>query len=145
LILPSLEEQREQTVLRVEDAMSSASPASMLNFGESVETAVGRMQASAEPVFLVRMSPSGWSCISREALQTLAGEGKGDLTLGSTLSSPRLPYLYPDLPLEVVRGYINEMPVLPVVHGADVQRLEGVILREEVFKKYKSAAAVEID
>src|SRR6201991_1637679 len=45
LELPSLEEEREQTVLRVEDAMRPAPPASVLNAGDSVTTAVLQMES----------------------------------------------------------------------------------------------------
>jgi CBS domain-containing protein len=97
------------------------------------------MENNAEPVFLVRMSPSGWTWMTREALQTLAGEGKGDLTLGSALPIRHLPYLYPDQPLEAALRHVNEVPFVPVVHRADLRQLEGIISREEVFKKYQLA------
>jgi hypothetical protein len=96
------------------------------------------MEGTSEPIFLVRMSPSGWSTVTREAIQILAGEGKGDMSLGSTLPIRHLPYLYPDLPLEAALRYVNEMPILPVVHRADLRQLEGVISRDEVFKKYQT-------
>jgi CIC family chloride channel protein len=143
LVLPSLEEEREQTPLRVEDAMRPISPAAVLNAGDSVSIAVHALEGTAEPVFLVRMSPSGWNTVTREAIQMLAGEGKGDMSLGSTLPIRHLPYLYPDLPLEAALRYVNEMPLLPVVHRADLRQLEGIISRDEVFKKYQLAATDE--
>ncbi len=145
LILPSLEEQREKTLLRIEDAMRPASVASVLNSADSVTTSMQRVEGNSETIFLVRMSPSGWTSTTREALQTLAGEGKGDLSLGSVLPIRHLPYLYPDLPLEAALRYINDVPLLPVVHRADLRQLEGVISREEVFKKYQLAADAELD
>lgn len=90
--------------------MRPGSPAVILNAGDSITTAILRMQSNAEPAFLVGMSPSGWSSVARETLQILAGEGKGELTLGSALPARRLPYFYPDLPLEVALRYVNEMP-----------------------------------
>ena len=64
LDLPSLEEQREQTVLRVEDAMKAA-PAPVLNGGDSVNQAIERMQGLTGD-FLVRLNPSGWKSVSTE-------------------------------------------------------------------------------
>jgi len=142
LELPSLEEQRERTVLLVEDAMKPpVTPA--LNAEDSVDQAMHRVQDSLDDVFLVRMSPSGWSAISREALKKLVGEGKGELTLGSTLPIRRLPHLHPDLPLEVALRYVNQSAVLPVVHRADSHNLVGVISRDNVLHKYQVAGSEE--
>ena len=143
LFLPSLEEEREQPVLRVEDAMRPISPAAVLNTSDSVASAVARMEASTEPILPVRLSPTGWSMVTREDLQSLSEQGKGDMTLGSTIDTHRLPYLYPDLPLEAAMRHINEVPFVPVVHRADLSQLEGIISREAVFKKYQLAAADE--
>src|SRR5438105_2230071 len=67
LELPSLEEQREETVLRVEDAMHPpAGP--VLDAAETVEHAYHRVQQSPETTFLVRLSPAGWSSVTREVV-----------------------------------------------------------------------------
>ncbi len=135
LDLPSLEEQREQTVLRVEDAMKPA-PTPVLDAQSSVEQALRRVQ-DLPGTFLVRMSPSGWGSITSDTLKRLAGEGKGELSLGSTLPIRNLPYLHPDLTLEAALRHVYQVPLVPVVHRADFRRLEGVISREDVLEKYK--------
>jgi CIC family chloride channel protein len=135
LDLPSLEEQREQTVLRVEDAMRPV-PTPVLNAEDSVEQALRRVQ-DLPGVFLVQMTPSGWKSVTAESLKRLTGEGKGEMTLGSTLITPALPYLHPDHTLEAALRYVYQVPLVPVVHRADFRRLEGVISREDVLEKYK--------
>jgi CIC family chloride channel protein len=135
LDLPSLEEQREQTMLRVEDAMKLA-PAPVLDAKDSVEQALRRVQDLTGP-FLVRMNPSGWSSVATDVLKRLAGEGKGEMTLGSALPIRNLPYLHPDQPLEMALRHVYQVPLVPVVHRADFRRLEGVISREDVLEKYK--------
>jgi CIC family chloride channel protein len=135
LDLPSLEEQREQTVLRVEDAMKPA-PTPVLDAEDSVEQSLRRVQ-DLPGVFLVRMNPSGWSSTTSDTLRRLAGEGKGEMTLGSTLPTRNLPYLHPDLTLEAALRHVYQVPLVPVVHRADFRRLEGVISREDVLEKYK--------
>jgi CIC family chloride channel protein len=135
LHLPSLEEQREQTVLRVEDAMRPA-PTPVLNAEDSVEQTLRRVQDSPGD-FLVRMTPSGWGTITTNTLKRLAGEGKGEMTLGSTLPIRTLPYLHPDHTLEAALRHVYQVPLVPVVHRADFRRLEGVISREDVLEKYK--------
>jgi chloride channel protein, CIC family len=134
LILPSLEEEREEAILRVEDAILPAK--TILNGQDYVDASARRVQDSTESMFLVRMHPSGWTTISREQLQRLFGEGKGELTLASVLPAQRLPTLYPDLPLDAAIRYVNAYPLVPVVNRADSRRLEGVISRDSVFQKY---------
>jgi len=142
LDLPSLEEQREQTVLRVEDAMKPA-PVPVLNADDSVDQAMRRVQ-DLSGTFLVRMNPSGWRSVTPEELKRLAGEGKGEMTLGSTLLTRNLPYLHPDHSLETALRHVYQVPLVPVVHRADFRRLEGVISREDVLEKYKKQEEGEI-
>jgi chloride channel protein, CIC family len=137
LILPSLEEDREETILRVEDAMLPV-PVTILNAEDYVDANARRVQDSTDPDFLVRMHPSGWNIISRDQLQRLFREGKGEHTLGSVLPPQSLPSLYPDLALDSALRYVNDFPLVPVVNRANSRQLEGVISRDSVFKKYGS-------
>jgi len=134
--LPSLEEQREETVLRVEDAMHQpAGP--VLNSEETVEQAYQRAKDSAAVAFVVQMKPAGWGCVTREAVMKLHGEGKGEFTLGSVLPTRRIAYLHPDLPLDAALRYLHECPLLPVLNRADFRKLEGVISQQDVLDRYK--------
>lgn len=135
LILPSLEEEREETILRVEDAMLPV-PSTILNGEDYVDVNVRRVEGSADSSFLLRLHPSGWQVVPREQLQRFFQEGKGELTLGSLLPPQMLPSLYPDLPLDAALRYVNDFALIPVVNRADFRRLEGVISRDSVFKKY---------
>jgi CIC family chloride channel protein len=135
LILPSLEEEREETILRVEDAMLPV-PATILSAQDYVDANARRVQDSPDSTFLVRLHPSGWNAISRDQLQRLFQEGKGELTLASVLPPQPLPSLYPDLPLDSALRYVNDYPLVPVVNRADSRQLEGVISRASVFQKY---------
>jgi CIC family chloride channel protein len=143
LILPSLEEEREETILRVEDAMLPV-PAVILSAQDYVDANFRRVQDSADSTSLVRMSPSGWNIVTREQLQRLFREGKGELTLASVLPARSLPSLYPDLPLDSALRYVNDYPLIPVVNRADSKRLEGVLTRESVFKEYGSRPAITV-
>lgn len=136
LQLPSLEEDREQAVLRVEDAMQVSSDP-VLDSEETVQQAARRIQTAQADLYLVRMHPSGWASVSRELLMRLVSEGKGEMTLGSTLPTGRLPYLHPDLPLEAALRHVYDAPVVPVVSRADFRKLEGIISREAVLNRYK--------
>jgi CIC family chloride channel protein len=143
LILPSLEEDREEAILRVEDAMLGV-PTVILSAQDYVDANARRVQNSADSTFLVRMHPTGWGVVTREQLQRLFQEGKGELTLGSLLPAQSLPSLYPDLPLDSALRYVNDYPLIPVVNRADSRNLEGVISRESVFKKYGSRGTIAV-
>jgi chloride channel protein, CIC family len=143
LILPSLEEDREEAILRVEDAMLPV-PVTILSAQDYVDANARRIQDSPDSTFLVRMHPSGWNLIERDRLQRLFQEGKGELTLGSVLPAATLPSLYPDLPLDSALRYVNDYPLVPVVNRANSRHLEGVVSRNSVFEKYGSKSAIEV-
>ncbi len=135
LVLPSLEEEREETVLRVEDAMLP-SPDIVLDAADYIDASARRVEDSTQTVFLVRLQPSGFATVQRDHLQRLLREGKGEHTLGSLISPQPLPTLFPDLPLDSALRFIHSTPIVPVVNRANPQRLEGVISRQSVFAKY---------
>ncbi|HXZ40104.1 MAG TPA: chloride channel protein [Terriglobales bacterium] len=138
LKLPSLEEQREERVLHIEDAMKPP-PTPVLDADETLQDAALQIQHSASNLFLVRLTPAGWSSVTRDLLQRFASEGKGEMTLGSLLPPQRLAYLHPDYPLEMALRYVHQTPLVPVVSRADLQKLEGVISSEDVLEKYRAA------
>jgi CIC family chloride channel protein len=140
LELPSMEEQREEGTLRVEDAMRPASRAvldTVLNAHESLDQVLQCWDAKLPEVRLVRMDPTGWSSISRPALEIMVKEGKGNLTLSSALSGRPILFLHPDNPLETALRYVDRWPLLPVVSRADFRKLEGVISQQDVLKRYQ--------
>ncbi len=142
LDLPSMEEQREESILRVEDAMQIPT-GPVLNSEETVHQANLRAEQSERNIFLVRLNPSGWSSVTRELLATLDSEGKGEQSLGSALPTARLPYLHPDYPLEMALRYVYQTPLVPVVSRADFHKLEGLISSEAVLNKYRVVSREE--
>lgn len=140
LELPSMEEQREEGTLRVEDAMRPASRAvldTVLDAHASLDEVFQGWDAKLPEVRLVRMDPTGWSSITRQALETMVKEGKGDLTLGSALTGKQILFLHPDNPLETALRYVDRWPLLPVVSRADFRKLEGVISQQDVLRRYQ--------
>jgi len=135
--LPSMEEERELMVLRLEDAMQSP-PEPVLLGTQTVQQALQRVEHLPEHVFLVRRSPPGWSAVRKEELAKMAGLGKGEMTLDSVLPARRMPLLHPDHPLDTAMHYVYDWPVLPVVHRADLDRLEGVVTMEDILRAYRT-------
>lgn len=139
LTLPSLEEEREEAILRVEDA-TLPTPAIVLSAADYVDAAARRVEASAQTVFPVRLQPSGWSAVTRDLLLRLDKEGKGEHTLGSLIPPQPLPYLFPDLPLDSALRFVQTNAFIPVVNRANPQKLEGIVTSASVFTKYGAKA-----
>jgi chloride channel protein, CIC family len=53
------------------------------------------------------------------------------------LSEQTVPYLHPDLPLEVALRYVDRWPLIPVVSRANFGQLEGVISQADVLRRYR--------
>jgi CIC family chloride channel protein len=136
LELPSMEEQREEGVLHVEDAMRPVdSP--VLDGQQTVAAALQIVQASSAEEFLVRLSHGGWNSVTKQQLRTLVNDGKGETSLGSQLPILQIPSLHPDQPLEMALRYVDRWPLMPVVSRADLRHLEGVISERDVLERYR--------
>jgi CIC family chloride channel protein len=136
LDLPSMEEQREESTLRIEDAMRPPD-GPVLSSQESVQEANQKTLQSTAETFLVRIVPSGWKSVTREFLEKSVSEGKADFNLGPLLSTSPLPVLHPDLPLDAALRYAHQADLLPVVSRADFSKLEGVISTATVLSRYR--------
>ena len=134
--LPSMEEQREETILRIEDAMQSP-PAMILSGAQSVDSAIEQVKDSGDIFFLVTQEPSGWTYTDREELKRMSVEGKGAGALGVFLVGHTMPRLYPDQPIESALRYAHDWPLLPIVHRADAEQLVGVIALEDILSRYR--------
>jgi chloride channel protein, CIC family len=138
LDLPSMEEQREMTIVRIEDAMGPL-PTTVLGDELTVEEAYRRAEHALSDVLLVRRSPTGWSTVRKDDLRKLASEGKREMSLMSVLPQKRAPILHPDHALDTALHYIYDWPLLPVVHRADLLCLVGVLTMADILRAYRGA------
>ena len=136
LELPSLEEQREEEILRVEDAMQPAN-GPVLDADKTLDDAVNVLDHSEIEQVLVRLNPAGWGSVSRRQLLTMAGEGKGQTALGTLLPIAPVPFLHPDHSLETALRYVDRWPIVPVVSRADFRKLEGIVTQRHVLERYR--------
>ena len=136
LELPSMEEQREEDILRVEDAMQPAVEP-VLDADKTLDQAVEQLDHWRTEQILVRLTPGGWGIVSKQQLRTMAGEGKGATALSQLLPIPQVPFLHPDHPLETALRYVDRWALVPVVSRADFRRLEGVITERQVLERYR--------
>ena len=136
LELPSMEEQREESILRVEDAMQPPTDP-ILNPNDSIEKAERLASQAARDILLVRLHPSGWSSVTKAEMKRLVEEGKGTQSVESALSGDPVPSLHPDLPLDTALRYVDRWPVVPVVNRANLSELEGLITERDVLERYR--------
>jgi chloride channel protein, CIC family len=136
LELPSTEEQREENILRVEDAMQPVD-GPVIDAEKTLDQAMRALDHSEIEEVLVRLTPTGWGSVRRQELVTLAGEGKGGTTLGALLPIAPVPFLHPDHPLETALRYVDRWPLVPVVSRADFRKLEGVVTQRQVLERYR--------
>jgi CIC family chloride channel protein len=136
LELPSMEEQREEGILRVEDAMHPVE-GPVLDAQDTVEQALQKVNPYPAEDLLVRLHPGGWNGVAKQQLAALAAEGKSGATLESQLPIRRIPELHRDHPLETALRYVDRWPLVPVVSRADFGQLEGVISQHDVLERYR--------
>ena len=132
LDLPSLEEDRELAIMRVEDAMRPAEHLAVLE--EDSLPAAAEVEKWKDDFFLVRLH-SGWGGIARESLLKLLASPRDN----AALIAP-LPTLYPDHALDIALRQIRDWPFLPVVHRASAESLVGVISLADIVEAYGRSA-----
>ena len=133
--LPSMEEQREERVLRVEDAMRPVD-VPIVESHAMIDTAVKLGQERGAAELLVDDPPFGWSSVTVATLRELAIQGKGDRTIAQILPEARMPLIYPDNRLEVALRHIAQWPFLPVMHRADPKQLVGLVSLRDIMSTF---------
>jgi len=136
LVLPSIEEQREQTPPTVEDAMEKES-ALTVQPSESVSEVARRAEANASSSLLLRVHPGEWWLLDRDEILRLAADSNPSSKAVHAKAKGPLPYLFPDQPLEEALRWSQDWPVLPVVSRADLGQLQGVITLATVLETFR--------
>ena len=131
LDLPSLEEDREVAVLRVEDAMRPPPPQITLRL-EALPPPEALPSLPGE-FFLVQNRSGKWGGLSKAKLIELAS---GSASSGDA-HPQELPHLHPDHSLDVAMRRIGDWPFLPVVHRAEMNKLVGVVSLSDILEAYR--------
>ena len=136
LDLPSMEEQREESVLHLEDALRPVNypifPGTATLQEVSAQLAVGDA-----PILLVKLRDGSWYSMSRSEFTSSAAAQTPDTPLERTLKPDRTPLLFPDLPLDSAIPYLARWPVLPIQNRASKGTLEGMVSLEDVLGRYQ--------
>jgi chloride channel protein, CIC family len=133
--LPSMEEQREESILRVEDAMQPP-PKLVLNGENTIDNALRKWGKGGPEALLVRLD-AGWGLAHKSDLKKWMEQGIGSHTLQAMLSEDPIPSLHPDLTLDTALRYLDRWPFVPVVSRANLGTLEGVIDERDVLERYR--------
>jgi CIC family chloride channel protein len=134
--LPSMEEQREQIVLRVEDAMRKPD-LTPLQASDTLARALEIAEASTEEALLVRFPTGRWAGIARKDLPAMSSAHPKETHLREVLSTARLPILHPDQRLDDALRFIQGHALLPVVSRAGSRKLEGVLSLPDILTAYQ--------
>ncbi len=146
LYLPSMEEEREESELRLEDAMEPVQ-LPVLRGADSI-SAIARNDATrrailSSPMLLVQCS-NGWYAARKDEMEKLFAEFERDperadaqSALEQFLGKERTPLLFPDQPLANALRFFQRWPVLPVSNRASRGRLEGIVSLQDVLERYQ--------
>lgn len=146
LNLPSMEEVREETALRIEDALrpmeaetfSGKDPAAAISAKVAERAKVAEQKMDA---ILVRCSNNRWYVLTPGELAKIVQAGTGiDGPIEDLLPPDRVPLMFPDLPLNETLPYFPHWPVLPIVNRAVSGLLEGVVSQADVLRCYQEHA-----
>jgi CIC family chloride channel protein len=149
LYLPSMEEEREESELRLEDALEPLGYP-ILKGSEPIEQIVesdATKQQLLDSAFVLVQCSNGWYTARKDELQKIFedyakdSETGSEVTLESKLGRERTPLVFPDQPLANALSYFQRWPVLPVSNRAVRGVLEGVVSLEGVLRRYQHAQA----
>jgi CIC family chloride channel protein len=153
LYLPSMEEQREESNLHLEDALHPIA-VPVLQGSDTLASATSILaqykNGEAQPI-LVQCSNGLWYAATRQEIDAIlsgsanppesaasaSGESDARITLEQHLGLERTPVLFPDLPLASALPHFRRWPFLPITNRAARGALEGVVSMDDVLKRYQ--------
>jgi CIC family chloride channel protein len=151
LYLPSMEELREESNLRLEDALQPVT-VPVIQGSETIASLAQYVGSKAALVVLIHCSDSLWYAAKKEELEALSSGSaatasgeltaslstrQGSLTLEQQLGPERTPVLFPDLPLSSALPHFQRWPLLPITNRAIRGSLEGVVSLQDVLNRYQ--------
>ena len=141
LSLPSMEEAREETALRIEDAVHA--PDVPVVFGTDAPASIMEtMKKQKVELALVRCRNHRWYVLT--AGEAAKAAQAGAARIEDALPDERAPLLYPDLALDETLPYFRRWPVLPVVNRAVSGFLEGILSQNDVLQCYQNHLQIHI-
>lgn len=135
LHLPSMEEQREEVHLHIEDAIRPVD-VPVLQGSDSLAKASETFTASGGDTLLVRMWDKSWYALTREELTGIEALQRPETPIEVAVRNDRIPELYPDLTLDSALPCFARWRVLPIQNRAIHGTLEGILTEHDVLHRY---------
>jgi chloride channel protein, CIC family len=145
LVLPSIEERREQVTLVVDDAMRTDA-AIIVEPADSVIDIARLLASEGDSPVLLRVKVGEWRLLDRDHLQKLATASATSTDAATSHSAADvdskgpLPMIFPDESLEEVMRWAGDWHVLPVVNRGDLGKLEGILTLPDILSAFRKAA-----
>ena len=137
VVLPSMEEQREARLPRVEDAMRETTL--VLDGTTTVADARGIIEGAPNGAVPVLLTGAIWAAVSDRELEGLDAGGRGLESLQQALGpEARVAAVHRDQPLDTALRLLRNRPLLPVVHRAQRTRIEGVVTLDDILAVYRN-------
>ncbi len=137
LDLPSMEEQREEIILHLEDALRPVN-VPIIEGGTKLSAAAQELDSKHAEVFLVKLPGHAWYSMTRTELASLAAVSAPDTAVASVLKPDRIPLLFPDLPLDSALPHLARWPILPIQNRASRGAIEGTVTLPDVLSRYQA-------
>jgi CIC family chloride channel protein len=136
LVLPSMEEEREESELHLEDALRAVD-VPLIKGSESIAEAAQAISVVQASALLIHLWDGSWYAMRAEELTSIGATLTPDTPLERALPAERAPILFPDLPLDSALPYFPRWPLVPVMNRASKGTLEGIVTLEDVLRRYQ--------
>jgi CIC family chloride channel protein len=138
MVLPSLEEVREQRMLRVEDGMRRPLPP-LAKPQEIAREVLKRCAGSPDEYILVSEIDGTWRLVTVEELKRVRDTDDGEGIVAEAALAGPVPVVYPDQPLEEALRDLHEWPFLPVGSRVRTDHVHGVISLRDALEAYRES------
>jgi len=138
LDLPSIEEQREEAALHIEDALQPVA-VPVVRASDTLQYVSAALSQAHAGSCLVRLADGSWYAMGAEELTSASATLTPETPVQKALKTDRTPLLFPDMPLDSALHYFPRWPLLPVLNRASRGTLEGVLTLEDVLRRYRTS------
>lgn len=136
LDLPSMEEQREESVLHIEDALQPVT-VPVVRGADTLQYISEIMAQTHSKACVIHLLDDTWYAMGAEELASATATLTPETPVQRALKPDRTPYLFPDMPLDSALHYFPRWPLLPVANRASRETLEGMLTLDDVLRRYR--------
>lgn len=136
LDLPSMEEQREELILSIEDALCPIDVPVLMSSATLSEISAAMKDYGSDAV-LLHLSDRSYYAISAEELKKMMAAYPGETGIELILPTDRLPVLFPDQQLDRTLPYFHRWPILVIRNRANRNALNGIVRLKTVLERYQ--------